>query len=243
MAIYYNGIKYDMLRLSIGDSIGGGGASVGANVASAVSTPSAAGASIRFTGLFGEPTSFVVIAKSNLTTGASPYKAASVVFDGTNIFGQYITNTSNAQMTCSATAFTKQYSNGTLTVTASGANFQANPYLLIYSYGGTSGVKTADVQVGSGATQISFTGLSAEPKYFSCVFKSNFSTSSGYARANAIVKNGVDISGLYMTSGDNASESAWTVTYSNGTLTIRSASTANGGYFHQPGYYQLTYIE
>jgi hypothetical protein len=35
--------------------------------------------------------------------------------------------------------------------------------------------------------------------------------------------------------------SSWSYTYSNGTLTVSSAGTNNGGYFHQPGYYQLTY--
>lgn len=223
---------------------GGGGAeqsSVG--VGTANKTLSSVSSSIQFSGIVGEPTSFVVISKGNLATGSSPYKAASVVFDGTNVFGQYITNTSNAQMTYSSTAFSKSYSNGTLTITASGANFQANQYLLIYSYGGSvSDIKTAEVQVGSGATQIAFTGLTAEPKYFSCVFKSNFGTASGYARANAIVSDGENVSGLYMGTTDTASTSSWTSTYANGTLTIKSTSASNGGYFHQPGYYQLTYI-
>lgn len=229
---------------SIASGGGGGGGGTAVSIGTATKTPTSAASSIQFTGLLGEPTSFVVISKSNLSTGASPYKAAVVVFDGTDIFGQYITNTSNAQMTYSATAFTKQYSNGTLTVTASGANFQANQYLLIYSYGGSvSDVKTAEVQVGSGATQIAFTGLAAEPKYFSCVFKGNFGTASGYARANAIVSDGDSVSGLYMGSADTASANSWTATYNNGTLTIKSTSSSNGGYFHQPGYYQLTYVE
>ncbi len=33
----------------------------------------------------------------------------------------------------------------------------------------------------------------------------------------------------------------WTASYSNGTFTITSQGTNAGGYFHQPGYYQLTY--
>ena len=37
------------------------------------------------------------------------------------------------------------------------------------------------------------------------------------------------------------SATSWTASYSGGNLTITSQGTNNGGYFHQPGYYQLTY--
>ena len=43
-----------------------------------------------------------------------------------------------------------------------------------------------------------------------------------------------------MDSGAKA-ESVWSYTYNNGTLTVTSQSTSSGGYFHQPGYYHLTY--
>ena len=36
-------------------------------------------------------------------------------------------------------------------------------------------------------------------------------------------------------------QTSWSATYSGGNLTISSSGTNNGGYFHQPGYYQLTY--
>ena len=68
-------------------------------------TLTASAASIQFTGLEAEPTSFIIISKANLSTGASPYKTATVLYDGTNIHGQYITNTSNAQVTYNNSAF------------------------------------------------------------------------------------------------------------------------------------------
>ena len=217
-------------------------ASAGAKVATATKTLVSAASSIQFTDLLGEPTSFAVVSAANLATGASPYKAAAVVFDGTNIIGQYITNTSNAQMTYSASAFSKSYSNGTLTITCSDANFQANQYKLVYSYDGSSAnIGTADVQVGSGATSITFTGLPEEPTCWSCIFKTNIGTSSGYTRAHVIVNDGTNIYGMEMGSGSSAT-SNWTATYNNGSLTITSTSTSAGGYFHQPGYYQLTYV-
>ena len=216
---------------------GGGG---GMTVATATATPVSASSSISFTGLGGEPTSFAVISSADLATGASPYKTAAVVFDGTNLHGQTITNTNNAQVSYDDTHFSKTYSSGTLTITGS-TYWQANEYKLIYTYGGNSAnIGTADVQVGSGATSITFTGLTDEPDYFSCIFKSNFATSSGYQRVIAVVYDGNSTYGLAMDSGAKA-ESSWSYTYNNGSLTVSSTGTNNGGYFHQPGYYQLTY--
>ena len=222
---------------TLGTNSGGGG--TGLMVATATATPASAGASISFTGLAGEPTSFVVVSSADLATGAAPYKAAAVVFDGDALHGAEITNTNNAQVTAT-TDFTKSYSNGTLTITGSGTYFQANEYTLVYTYGGGA-IDTKDVQVGSGATDITFTGLEDEPVYFSCIFKSNFSTSSGYQRVIVVVYDGTGVYGLEMDSGAKFSDAHWSFAYSNGSLTISSQGTNAGGYFHQPGYYQLTY--
>lgn len=224
--------------ITTGTNSGGGG--TGMTVATATKTLSSASASIQFTGLSGEPTSFVVMSVADLATGASPYKTAAVAFDGTDLHGQIVTNTSNANASYSD-SFTKSYNNGTLTITGSGTNFQANEYKLVYTYGGTSSnLGTAETQVGSGATSIAFTGLTDEPDYFSVVFKSDFGTSSGYQRVMAVVYDGNSTYGMAMDSSAKA-ESAWSYTYNNGTLTVSSTSTSSGGYFHQPGYYHLTY--
>ena len=97
------------------------------------------------------------------------------------------------------------------------------------------------MQVGSGATSITFTGLEEEPSYFSCIFKSNFSTSSGYQRVIVVVYDGTSTYGMEMDSSAKHSTAHWTYSYNNGSLTITSNGTNAGGYFHQPGYYQLTY--
>ena len=219
-------------------AVEGGGS--GMQVATKTTTLATAAASISFSGLSGEPTSFAITSASDLATGASPYKTAAVVFDGTSLHGQIVTNTSNANASYSST-FTKSYSNGTLTVTGTGTNFQANQYRLVYTYGGNSAnLGTDDVQVGSGATSVTFTGLSAEPDYFSVIFKSDFGTSSGYQRVMAVVYDGSSTYGIDLDSSAHAA-SAWSYTYNNGSLTVSSQGTNNGGYFHQPGYYQLTY--
>ena len=217
-----------------------GGGSTGTQIDVITVEPDASAGSIQFSNLKGAPTSFVIISRGDLAT-ASAGKAATVVYDGTNCIGQIISNTSNAQVSYTYSAFEYSYSNGVLTVIASGADFQPVQYKLVYSYGGSaSDVGTEDVQVGSGATSITFTGLEDEPLYWSCVFKSNFSTSSGYQRVIAVVSDGEGIVGLEMDSSAHAA-THWTQTYNNGSLTITSNGTNQGGYFHQPGYYQLTY--
>lgn len=211
----------------------------GLKIGTATATPSSASQSISFTGLQGEPTSFHVVAGGNLST-ASQAKTAAVIFDGTSLHGQTVTNTSNAQASYVSTGWSKSYSNGTLTITGT-SYWQNVEYTLVYTYGGSSAnLGTEDVQVGSGATSISFTGLSEEPSCWSVIFKGDFGTSSSYQRVMAISYDGSTIGGMALGS-QGVAESSWTQSYSNGTLTIASQSTTAGGYFHQPGYYQLTY--
>lgn len=215
-----------------GTNSGGGGS--GMQIATATKTLGSASTSISFTGLSGEPTSFVITSAADQTTGGT--KAVAVVFDGTNVIGQTITT----QVTYDGTHFSKSYNAGTLTVTGT-ASFQANEYKLVYTCGGSSAnLGTDDVQVGSGATSITFTGLTDEPDYFSCIFKSDFGTSSGYQRVITVVYDGTNTYGLAMDSGAKA-QTSWSYSYNAGSLTITSTGTNNGGYFHQPGYYQLTY--
>lgn len=217
---------------TLGTNQSGGGTSV--QVGKTTKTLTSASSSISFTGLSGEPTSFVITSSADQSTGGT--KVVSVAYDGTSLHGMDITTQAEAD-----TGFTKSYAGGTLTVTATTAQFQANEYKLVYTYGGASSdIHTADVQVGSGATSITFTGISGTPLYFSCVFKSSFSTSSGYQRVIEVVNDGTNTYGHAM---DSSAHSAtyWTYTHNGGNLVISSQGTNQGGYFHQPGYYQLTY--
>lgn len=225
---------YDVTNLAeiVVDVSGGGGSSV--QVGTKTTTLPSTASSISFTGLSGNPSSFVITSQSDVATNTDGVTA--VVYDGTSLHGQTMTTQVEAD-----TGFTKSYSSGTLTVTATTAQFQANAYKLAYTYDGSSSdIHTSDVQVGSGATSITFSSLSGRPMYWSCIFKSNFSTSSGYQRVICVANDGSSIYGLDMDSSAHAA-TAWTATYSGGNLTISSGGTNNGGYFHQPGYYQLTY--
>lgn len=224
---------YDVTNLAevVVDVQGGGGT---VQVGTKTATLSAVASSIQFTGLSGNPTSFVITSSAGVATNTNG--VTGVVWDGTSLHGQTITTQVTAD-----TGFSKSYSSGTLTVTATTAEFQANEYKLVYTYGGTSSdVHTSDVQVGSGATSITFSSLSGRPIYWSCIFKSDFSTSSGYQRVIEMVNDGTSIYGMAMDSSAKA-QTSWSATYSGGNLVITSTGTNNGGYFHQPGNYQLTY--
>ena len=225
---------YDVTNLAeIVVNVQGGGSST-ISVGKTTRTLASASSSIQFTGLSGNPTSFAVTSSADITANTNGVTA--VVFDGTSLHGQILSTQATAD-----TGFTKSYSGGTLTITATTGTFQANEYKLVYTYGGsTSDIETADVQVGSGATSITFP-VTGRPIYWSCIFKSDFSTSSGYQRAIEVVNDGTNTYGMALDSTANALTS-WTANYSGGNLTITSQSTNNGGYFHQPGYYQLTYI-
>ena len=225
---------YDVTNLaSLVVNVSGGGSSSVA-VGTKTATLSASASSISFTGLSGNPTSFVVTSSADQSTGGT--KAVAVAYDGTYLHGMDVTTQAEND-----TGFTKSYSSGTLTITATTASFQANEYKLVYTYGGSSSdIHTADVQVGSGATSITFSSLSGRPIYFSCVFKSTFSTSSGYQRVIDVVNDGTNTYGHAFDSSAKA-QTSWTSSYSGGSLVITSSGTNNGGYFHQPGYYQLTY--
>ncbi len=230
---------YDVTNLAslVVNVSGGGGSSmqIGNLEGGATST-----SSISFTGLQGEPTAFSFMIDASVATG-TPSKIVAVVFDGTSLHAQTITNTTNAQVTYDSTSLSKTYSNGTLTITSNGPSFVLDYYYGVYTYSGGT-VDTKDVQVGSGATSITFTGLEAEPAWWSCIFKSNFSTSSGYQRVIYVAEGSTtgNVSGLEMDSGAH-NTMHWTASYNNGSFTITSQGTNQGGYFHQPGYYQFTY--
>lgn len=222
-----------------GTNSGGGGSSMQLGFSESSTNVAT---SLSFSGLDGEPTSFSIVSATDISTG-TPSKIAAIVFDGTNIHAQTITNTGNAQVSYDGSNLSKSYSNGTLTIVSTGAQFVTGQnYWMSYTYGGTAGnIQTEDVQVGSGATSITFTGLSDEPECWSCIFKSNFSTSNGYQRVICVRYDGEIIEGMAMDSAAHYSDGSWNYSYNNGSLTISSVGTNNGGYFHQPGYYQLTY--
>lgn len=242
--ISQNGL-YDVVEYStVNVDVQGGGS--GMQVGTIAQPSSFDTGYVVFNGLLGEPTSFVLEYAGNATISpnANHDTLVTVVYDGTDTWGQKITNTSNAQVSYTGDGVYYTYDNYTLTIVAVGGCVfdDDNPYRLTYTYGGSStNIGTQQVQVGSGATSITFTNLDDEPDYFSCGFLGNFSTSSGYQRVISVVYDGTNIYGVEMDSGAKYSTAHWSYTYNNGSLTISSQGTNAGGYFHQPSSYQLTY--
>lgn len=138
-------------------------------------------------------------------------------------------------------------SNGTFTPT-SGKYFSS---VTVNVPTGSSGaaVRTATATPASNVTSLSFTGLTAQPKMFSVAPTGNIAFNTTNRFVVNVIFDGTNTHGIYAVgSGSwNAtytgtySDTYFTWTYSNGTLTITANSATNGGYFASGVTYQLTY--
>ena len=110
----------------------------------------------------------------------------------------------------------------------------------------TSVSKTATTQLSSASTTITFTGLTAQPKMFSIVPTTNITLSST-RYVTGVTYDGTTTHGVYgyrqsSSATSYYSSSYFTWTYSNGTLTVKTNSSTNGGNFTNSVAYQLTYV-
>lgn len=104
-------------------------------------------------------------------------------------------------------------------------------------------IGTTTVTPSSNSRSISFTGLSGEPKMFSVCPDGNTSLSSSTRYATNVVYDGSSTRGIYSTTSTAThTTNGFTWTYNDGTLTISTASTSNGGYFRSNIQYRLTYV-
>lgn len=105
---------------------------------------------------------------------------------------------------------------------------------------------TKTTKLSSNSTSISFTGLTAEPKMFAICPTGNITLGST-RYVTGVMYDGSTTHGTYgyrsSSSGTSYySASYFTWTYSNGTLTVRTSSSTNGGNFTSSVTYQMTYI-
>lgn len=211
-ASYTENGTYDTTLIdSVTIAVEGGGSSV---LTETINFSSASAYSLTYTGLKGEPIMFTAMADATIPSTSTPILAA-FSYDGTTVHAQTIRNTTNAQVSYDDSSLSYTYNNGTLTITTSSILVEDCDYFLTYAYGGpASCVGTKDVQVGSGATSISFTGLEEEPIAWSCIFKSNFGTSSGYQRVIYVESEEHEgskyISGMAMDTSAKSSSQYWT---------------------------------
>lgn len=114
--------------------------------------------------------------------------------------------------------------------------------------GGASSVSigSASTKPSSNATSISFTGLTGQPKMFAISPTGNITLGST-RYVTGVMYDGSTTHGTYgyrqsssATSYYSASYFTWT--YSNGTLTVRTNSSTNGGNFASSTTYTLAYV-
>ena len=217
-------------------------------ISTATITPTSNSTSINFTGVTDTPVYFCVAPIGNTALSSSSRYAINVVYDGNATVGIY-SNRTTATYTTNGYSWT--YSNGTLNVksasTSNGGYFKSGTsyqltYVTLPSIT-TDATYSSSISPSSNSTSISFSGLTSEPKYFAIIPTSNTTLSSSTRYALNVVYDGVNTIGVY----SNNSTATYTTngfswTYSNGTLTVKTASTSNGGYFRSGAEHKLIYV-
>ena len=130
--------------------------------------------------------------------------------------------------------------------TAHGADGEA---IIGTATGGGTHVGNKTKSLSSNATSISFTGLEAQPKAFMLIATTQITVSSTYY-VSSVMSDGTNTYGAYFRKGSGGSSSAYQYVsssyfsweYSNGTLTVRTSSSTNGGYFKSSVTYRLIYV-
>ncbi|MBQ6483061.1 MAG: hypothetical protein IJI45_18300 [Anaerolineaceae bacterium] len=112
------------------------------------------------------------------------------------------------------------------------------------SSGGGATVKVATASVSSNSTSIEFT-VDAQPKAFACMLDQQCSLGST-RYVIAVTYDGTHAYGTWgYRSGSSGtcyySNTYFTVTYSNGKVTIKTSSSTNGGYFRSGYTYRMIY--
>lgn len=178
------------------------------------------------------------------TTSAQTAVASGVYTTGAITVGaipsNYIVPSGTKEITKNGTYDIASFASAKVNVAGSGGGGYEGDY---YSYG------TATAKPGSGATSAQFTDIPKQPDFFIC-YVDTFNVES-YHRAGVVVYDGETVYGQEIYSGtddcylrENANDASsyyYKFSYSGTTLTLSSAGTNNGGYFHNPGTYTLIY--
>ena len=111
---------------------------------------------------------------------------------------------------------------------------------------GVAVIGTTTKKLSSNATSIAFTGLPAQPKMFAIGPTGNITL--GTTRyVTSVIYDGSKTHGYYgyrssSTGTSYYSASYFTWTYADGTLTVKTSSSTNGGNFSSSQTYQLVYV-
>lgn len=110
-----------------------------------------------------------------------------------------------------------------------------------------SSIYTTTATLNSRNQTISFTGLTEEPKMFAIIPTAQVTLSTSYRYVVNIIYDGSATHGIYAYGSSSTyrayySNAYFTTTYSNGTLSVKTSSTSNGGYFMNGVAYKLVAI-
>lgn len=110
-----------------------------------------------------------------------------------------------------------------------------------------SSIYTTTATVSSRNQTISFTGLTEEPKMFAIIPTAQVTLSTSQRYVVNIVYDGTTTHGIYAYGSSSTyrayySNAYFTTTYSDGTLSVKTSSTSNGGYFMNGVAYKLVAI-
>lgn len=235
----------DASHILYSGSGGGGGQEQGFTRGSKTTTVVFDGSTVIFDGFSEEPKAFYIrrVIDTNDSIGSGVASVISVVGDSEILTGVHTTGSQHNY----SSAYTKQYNDGSLRVTApSGVSFSAGTYEIVYFTGnGTLTFRQTSYQPGSGVTSNNFSNLAGRPNVFALQLESQVNSES-YHRVASIV--GYDDDGFSYNAFTFYSQNVYnltnnfTVSYNNGSLAINSGGANSGGYFHNPGTYRLYYL-
>lgn len=110
-----------------------------------------------------------------------------------------------------------------------------------------SSIYTTTATLSSRNRTISFTGLTEEPKMFAIIPTAQVTLSTSYRYVVNVIYDGSATHGIYAYGSSSTyrayySNTYFTTTYSDGTLSVKTSSTSNGGYFMNGVAYKLVAI-
>ncbi len=179
------------------------------------------------------------------TKGTVSSNSISVTPSVTNTTG-YITGSTKTGTAVTVTA--SELVSGDKSITANGTNIDVTNYATVSVAvpTGSATVKTTTSSTSSNSTSISFKSLSAQPKAFCVQVEQNISLSST-RYVVSVTYDGTNVKGTYgyyssQTRYVYYSGSYFSQSYNNGTLTVSTSSSSNGGYFRSGYTYRLIYV-